>query len=95
MDAIYASRMLNLAIMLFGGLCLCRLCCLAYCLLGVSWVIVGFVKEELQAWKGIQGDKKIELIPLATFWVMWKEKQEAFEALNLTLIDLKILGSKP
>lgn len=44
-------------------------------------------------WKGINEVKKhVGLIPLATFWVAWKERNKrAFDAPNL--IGLRIFGS--
>lgn len=48
---------------------------MAYDLSGVIWVTTGTVKDELRAWKGLVKEKKyLELIPIAIFWVLWKER---------------------
>lgn len=45
-----------------------------YNLLDINWVIIGSVREQLWAWKGLCKKKKfVKLIPLTIFWVIWKE----------------------
>lgn len=45
-----------------------------YGLMGLNWVISETVSKELWAWSGIFMRKKyLFLVPLAIFWVMWKE----------------------
>lgn len=55
-----------------------------YGLLGVSWVMAGSVRDEIQSWKGISGRKKyVNLIPTTIFWVIWQEgNRRAFERVN-------------
>lgn len=49
------------------------------------------VRKEIWAWKGINGVKKhISLIPLATFWVVQKERNmRAFEGKEVRFNSVK------
>lgn len=50
-------------------------------ILGVSWVMVGSVREEIWTWKSLCGRKKQSgLIPLSIFWIAWKKRnRKAFK----------------
>lgn len=59
---------------------------LAYSLLGLRWVVVGSMGDELWAWKRIQSGKHSGmLIPLATFLAIWREKQEGLRKATIIL----------
>lgn len=49
------------------------------------------MQEEIWAWKGISDVKKyVSLIPLATFWTIWKEtNKRAFESVECDFDRLK------
>lgn len=70
---------------------------MAYGLLQISGVMTVNVKEEIWKWKCVSGRKKhLGLIPLAIFWVMWKERNKrAFKVVEEDLIGLELGGFKP
>lgn len=48
---------------------------MVYEFLGINWVIVGYMWNELWAWVGICKKKThLFLIPLTIFWMVWKER---------------------
>lgn len=51
---------------------------LAYGLLGLNYLVAGLIKEEIGAWKGIHGEKRLGLIPLASFWSFGRKRTGGF-----------------
>lgn len=60
-------------------------------LLYINWVIADYVRNELWVWDGLSRVKKIvNLIPLAIFWIMWKERNlRAFEGIEGGILKLR------
>lgn len=51
---------------------------LAYSLLDISWVMVGSVRDEIEAWKkALRDERPLYFIPLATFWMIPKERNRS------------------
>lgn len=51
--------------------------CLIYGLVGIDWVVAGFVEGEIWAWDGLYVKKDIaNLILLTVFWVIWNERND-------------------
>lgn len=77
---------------LFWCLLAYKLWTMAYEFLGISWVIIGIVRDKIWAWKGIAGVKKhVDLISFVIFLVMRKERNKrACEGVGDDFVGLEV-----
>lgn len=68
-----------------------KLWTMVYNLFGIKWVIVGSVREDLWAWKGLCKKRtQLKLIPLTIFWVIQKEpNNRVFDGIESELTRIR------
>lgn len=68
-----------------------KLWSLVYSLMGLNWVMAGFVSKELFAWEGLSPNSPVaRLIPLSIFWIFWRERNNsAFEGTEDSFVNIK------
>lgn len=60
-------------------------------LIDINWVMAGSVHDELLAWNDLNSSNHVNrLIPLAIFWIIWKERNNRdFEDNKDTFVNIK------